>query len=103
MVVAFQDTVRVSCKPTALAFSLSIRVPTWAKNATIDGEAVQAGTFAQKTCIPGAANEFTLELAPEIVVEAWAADKHGGAAKNAACDFTCRNFRCKRLVSMTSN
>ena len=94
---------RVSCKPKVKAFSLSIRVPTWAKNATIDGEAVQAGTFEQKKCTTGAATEFTLELEPEIVVEEWAADKHGGAAKNPAFDFTCSDFRCKRLVLMTSN
>jgi hypothetical protein len=93
MVVALQDIVRVSCKPKAAAFSLSIRVPTWAKNATIDGKAVQAGTFAQQTCALGAANYFTLELAPEIVVEEWAADKHGGAATNAAYDSTCSNSR----------
>ena len=79
-----QDTVKISCKPKAAAFPLSIRVPGWASNATIDGKPVQAGTFAKRTCATSSPNLFTLDLAPEIVVETWAGDRHGGVATNEA-------------------
>lgn len=83
----FEDTVRVSCVPAphaTAAFPLWIRVPGWAKKATLDGKAVAGGSFAKEACTPGGRNLFTLALAPEIVVEEWAADKHGGAATHAA-------------------
>ena len=76
----FSDSVQVSCKPKAAAFPLLIRVPSWATKATLNGKPVAAGAFAQQTCSPGGSNSFTLELAPEITVEEWAADQHGGAA-----------------------
>jgi hypothetical protein len=87
----FEDTVRVSCVPapqSASAFPLWIRVPGWATKATLNGKAVVAGSFAKESCVPGGANLFTLALSPEIVVEEWAADKHGGAAPHAAYSVT---------------
>ena len=100
----FEDTVRVSCVPkdagkysnkppplaiagTSLsfawlfaAFPLLIRVPSWSTKATLNGKSVPAGAFSEQTCTPGGANMFTLKLAPEITVERWAADQHGGVA-----------------------
>ena len=69
----FEDTVIVSCFPSPNApdgFALLIRVPVWASNATINGRAVTAGTFATQHC-GGArgANEFVLELSPEVRLE----------------------------------
>ena len=84
----FEDTVVVTCqtsKSKPRSFPLSIRVPVWATNATLNGLAVAAGMFSQQRCQSNsAANRFVLELSPEIAVEEWAGDQHGGAAKNNA-------------------
>ena len=76
----FEDTVIVTCSPAANAFPLLIRVPGWATNATVNGKLAAAGTFSHQTCAPGEANVFTLNLRPEITVERWADDEHGGVA-----------------------
>ena len=80
----FEDTVRVTCSPKGKAVPLWIRVPNWATQATMNGKKVAAGTFTKASCAPGGRNTFTLALAPEITIEAWAGDKAGGAAKAPA-------------------
>ena len=80
----FEDTVTVSCSPANAAFPLHIRVPSWATRATLNGVPVPAGEFAAQSCVPSGKNTFVLALAPEIVVEEWASDRHGGVATETA-------------------
>ena len=84
----FEDIVRISCKPGRgkPSFPLQIRVPAWAKNASINGKRVAPGEFSHQTCAAAAAaaavssgggvgsSSFLLELAPQIVLEEWAGD-----------------------------
>jgi hypothetical protein len=80
----FEDTVRITCTPKGSAFPLYIRVPAWAKKATINGEAAAAGTYSKQSCAKAGAL-FTMELAPEITIEEWAGDTNpGGQAPNVA-------------------
>lgn len=76
----FEDTVKVTCTPKA-SFPLYIRVPAWAKKATIDGK--PATGWAKMTCAK--TTTYTLELAPEITIESWAGDTNtDGEALNVA-------------------
>ena len=78
----FEDTVKVTCNAKA-AFPLYIRVPAWAKKATIDGKA--ATGWSKQSCSAGAPKTFTMELNPEITIETWAGDTNkGGEAPNPA-------------------
>ena len=61
----FEDTVKVTCTPKS-SFPLYIRVPAWAKNATVDGK--PATGWAKMTCAK--VTTYTLDLAPEITIEA---------------------------------
>ena len=70
----FEDAVRISCGiGKAGAFPMYIRVPAWARNATINGKHVTAGNFSKQTC-RSSDSVFVLELSPEIVLEEWAGD-----------------------------
>ena len=75
----FEDTVKVTCSAKS-TFPLYIRIPAWAKKATVDGKA--ATGWSKQSC-SGASTTFTIELAPEITIETWAADKNSdGQAQN---------------------
>jgi uncharacterized membrane protein YgcG len=84
----FEDRVIVTCTVSAgkAPYPLLIRVPGWAKNATIDGRAVAAGSFSKHTCGGSSSSSggggggggsvgglstsaFTLELNPAITIE----------------------------------
>ena len=79
----FEDRVIVTCTVSAgkAPYPLLIRVPGWAKNATIDGLAVVAGTFSKHICggssvgsgrVGGgglSTSAFTLVLNPAITIE----------------------------------
>ena len=72
----FEDTIRVSCTVgKSGTFPLYIRVPAWAKKATINNKSVPAGAFSRQTC-HGSDSSFVLELSPEIVLEEWAGDEN---------------------------
>ena len=73
----FEDTVRIRCTAAKgkASVPLYIRVPAWAKNATINSKHVPAGNFSRHTCAgSGAGSAYVLELSPEIVLEEWAGD-----------------------------
>ena len=82
----FEDTVRISCATSgsSASFPLYIRVPTWATNATINGEPVAAGSFSKHSCTSSSVPAFVLELNPAIALEEWAGDQHGGDAPHVA-------------------
>jgi hypothetical protein len=83
----FEDAVQISYTPPPSrrsTVSLYIRVPTWATHATINGTAVPPGKMSKHLCPAGDTTVLVMELAPDITVEQWAADKHGGAASDAA-------------------
>ena len=82
----FEDNVRISCKPARgkQSFPLQIRIPGWARNASINGKRVSPGEFSHQTCVAGGASRashgdggsslFMLQLAPQIELEEWAGD-----------------------------
>ena len=81
----FEDLVVVRCIPArgrTTTLPLYIRVPHWATQATINGTAVPAGTMAKRSCGAGQPTAFILDLSPEVLVEEWAGDRHGGVATN---------------------
>ena len=68
----FEDTVKISYTPSRSGAPLYVRVPSWAKHATINGTTAPSGQMFKHVCPGGRTTVLVLELAPEITVEHWA-------------------------------